>query len=1234
MYKQPHPKQDFTKLEEEILNFWQQEQIFKKSVESRDVANEYTFYDGPPFATGLPHYGHILASTMKDMVPRYWTMRGRRVERRWGWDCHGLPVEYEKEKELGISSKKGIEEFGIENFNEACRSTVLRYADEWKKYVRRLGRWVDMDNDYRTMEPWYMESIWWVFKELAKKDLIYQGEKVLPYCIRCATALSNFEATQGYVDRQDTTATVKFQALGLKHLDDKPIYFLAWTTTPWTLPSNLALAVGADITYILIRDLATEEQYILAEDALARYYHVAEGAEPTYEVLDTYKGESLVGIRYIPLFPFFESKESDGAFKVFEAAYVTTTDGTGIVHLAPYGEEDHKILSEKGVGIVHSVDEAGLFVPEVVPYAGINVFEANKMILHDLKEAGKVVRVDSYNHSYPHCWRCDSPLIYKPISTWFVKVTQLKEDLMSNNKKIHWVPGNMKEGRFGKWLENARDWAISRNRYWGAPIPVWKSETGQMEVIGSVDELMKKVPERFVKIVLMRHGESDHNVKHVRSSSVDALYHLTELGESQARASARLIGKADVIIHSPILRTVETAHVVKEVFEGRCEVIADERLREIYFGESEETDVSAPEGQDWVIPPYSGGESMADVEERVRAWFDEMMESNAGKTVVVVSHGAPLFALEKIIRGLSIQDKERVQGLETGATKTFFVDVQTKREFDLHKHFVDHITWQHEDGSQMKRVSEVLDCWFESGSMPYAQNHFPFQKKEYTQENFPADFIAEGQDQTRGWFYTLHVLATALSDGKSGLGMANPAFKNVIVNGIVLAEDGKKMSKRLKNYPDPMHIFETYGADALRFYLMNSPVVQSQDLRFSERAVGEIVKTVLLPLWNTYSFFVTYANIDGWEAGKNTPFTLHKLDEWIISELHTLLAAYHERMEAYDLKGATDLIVIFLDSLTNWYVRRSRRRFWKSENDHDKEAAYSTLHEVLVTLCQILAPVTPFIAEEIYKNLMPHEESVHLSLYPEVDKVKIRADLNMEMYYTRLIVKLGHGIRAKEKLKVRQPLSLLEVGFPEHVNKDMLLTQLDVICEEMNVKKIHFVADPSELGKPVARPNARVLGPRFGKTVQDIIREAKAGNFEKLANGNILVLGHELTSEEVEIGYESREGVSTESEAGVVVALDTHITPELKLEGFARDMVRLVQDLRKDADLHVADRIVIHVNFLHDPQLLEAFTTFKNYICRETLADDIHVAHEAMKVFHQKEVELEGITFMIGLSKV
>ncbi len=1235
-------------MEEQIIHFWKQEDIFKRTISSRSKENEFSFYDGPPFATGLPHYGHILATTMKDMVPRYKTMKGYRVERRWGWDCHGLPVEYEKEKELGISSKKGIEEFGVANFNEACRSTVLRYASEWKKVVERVGRFVDVENDYKTMEPWYMESIWWVFKELWKKDLVYQGEKVVPYCIRCATSLSNFEAALAYVSKQDQTLTVKFKALSLKFTDDKPLYFLAWTTTPWTLPSNLALAVGPEISYVLIEDKSAKERYILAEEALSRYYK-----EDEYTVLHTYKGTDFDGVAYEPIFPYFEEKRSEGAFNVYVADFVTTTDGTGIVHQAPFGEDDYKLLSSNGVKPVKVIREDGTFLPVVQDFADMQVFEANKEIIQLLKERGVVRRQDTMEHNYPHCWRCDSPLIYNPISTWFVEVTKIKQDLLDNNKKIHWVPENMKHGRFGKWLENVRDWGVSRNRYWGTPLPVWKcGDCDACKVLGGVQDLYKARPERITKVTLMRHGEGEHSLGNIWSDD-RTKYHLTELGKKTVRENVKKqILDADIIIASPLIRTIETAEVVQEELQGKPELKTDERLREMSFGDWEGVDHTSPEvmagmkewkkkkldGTFWTTPRTKGAESFADLEKRLTPFVEEILAEHAGKSVMLVAHGAVLRVLEKILYVLSENREFHLNSFRLAEAKVVYIDRKTNKQLDLHSHIIDDITMDCTCGGTMKRIPEVFDCWFESGSMPYAQNHFPFENVESTKRNFPADFIAEGVDQTRGWFYTLHVLATALSDGKSGVGMYQPAFKNIIVNGIILAEDGKKMSKKLKNYPDPTHMFDKYGADAMRFYIINSPVVAAEDLRFSEKGVEEVVKKVMLPLWNAYSFFVTYANLDGWKPAEK-PFEAsvitNKLDQWMLSELQELLKSYYASMELYDLRKSTDVIVDFLDKLTNWYIRRSRRRFWKSENDGDKQSAYTTLHEVLVRLSQVLAPVCPFISEEIYKGLMPAEVSIHLSYYPEVRDELINKDLEKELALTRLIVKLGHSIRAHEKIKVRQPLSLARVALPDGVNADLLTEQVSVIQEELNVKAVEFVQDPKELGTPYASPNAKILGPLYGKAVQDIIREAKAGNFERLPNGNIQVLTYELKPEEVEIGYVSKDNLFAESEAGMVVALETTLTDSLIKEGLARDMIRIIQDIRKELQFDVENRIHTTIHFMHDPLLKDAIEEYKEYIMKETLSEKVLIGDGKVENAEQsREVELENSTMTIELRKI
>lgn len=1023
MFKEVNPKQSFPKMEEEIIKYWEKNKTFKKSIGQRN--KDYIFYDGPPFATGLPHYGHLLAGTLKDVVPRYWTMQGYRIERNWGWDCHGLPVENIVEKELSLGSKTDIEEYGIDKFNEACRSVVLRYTEEWKKTVERMGRWVDMENDYKTMNPEFMESIWWVFKTLWDKGYVYEGYKVVPYCPRCATPLSNFETNQGYQDKQDPAVTIKFE------IADQPgTYILAWTTTPWTLPGNLALAVGPDITYAKLKDM-NGEVYIMALDRIQNYYKNPD----EYKILEKFSGKDMEGWKYKPLLPYFADKKELKAFTVTLGNFVTIEDGTGVVHMAPFGEDDMATLKALEVEAVHPLDAECRFNELVDEYKGMTAFEANPLIIKKLKEEKKLVRHETINHSYPFCWRCDTPLIYRPISTWFVNVEKIKDQMIKNNKDINWIPDHIKEGRFGKWLEGARDWAISRSRYWGAPLPIWRNEENpeDMIVIGSIKEL------------------------------------------------------------------------------------------------------------------------------------------------------------------------EKLSG---------------KKVKDLHKHFVDKIIIK-KDGKTYKRIPEVLDCWFESGSMPYAQLHYPFENREKFENNFPAEFIAEGLDQTRGWFYTLHVLANGLFN--------KPSFKNCIVNGIVLAEDGMKMSKRLNNYPDPMHIMDTYGADAMRFYLMNSPVVKADDLRFSEKGVNDVVRNFILPIWNAYSFFVTYANIDKWNPQQSTinnQQSNNKLDQWILTRLDELIKTEIEWMGKYDLQRASNEMYKFVDDLTNWYIRRSRRRFWKSEDDGDKKSAYITLYEVLVKLCQITAPFMPFVSEEIYRNLTSGE-SVHLSDYPKPSSEALSEaeGLQEEMFLAKTIVSLGLASRAKTKIKVRQPLSKVQIALGDQYDKNLLKDQGEIIKEELNVKEIEVVDNPSDLATVIAKPNAKLLGPKYGKDVQKIIQTAKSGKFERLENGNIKVLEFELTSEEMEIAYIGKDGMDIETEAGILVALDVTITKELEHEGFARDIVRQIQGLRKVAGYNVDDRIKIAL-INANPEIIK---NSGDYIRAETLAKSIEKDISDPDQF----ANLEGVTIKI-----
>ncbi|MGP1495784.1 MAG: isoleucine--tRNA ligase, partial [Treponema sp.] len=896
-YKPVDSKADFPKQEEEILRFWKENDTFKKSVSQREGAKEYVFYDGPPFATGLPHFGHFIPSTIKDIIPRYKTMKGMKVERRFGWDCHGLPVENLIEKELGINSRHEIESYGIGNFNDRCKASVLKYTAEWRETITRMGRWVDFDNDYKTMSPDYMESIWWVAKELWDKGLIYEGKYILPYCPRCATVLSTHELAQGYKEKQDSAVTIKFrvkkapQGMDDFSLADGNTYFLAWTTTPWTLPSNLGLCMGPDIDYVKIFDKESKENFIMAESRLDSYYRNAD----EYEIIYRKKGKDFEGARYEPIFNYFSYLEdaskcseqtgkpcSEGAFRVFLADFVSTEDGTGIVHTAPaFGEDDSKLFVGTGIPDVEPIDAECKFTAEVSDYEGRFVKDCDKDIMDRLKKEGKLVKRDTVLHQYPHCWRCASPLIYRGIGSWFVKVQDYHENLLKANGKIKWQPSHIKDGRFGKWLSGARDWAVSRNRYWGNPIPIWRCENPDC-----------------------------HNTICVGSRK-----------------------------------------------------------------ELEELSGTYPE--------------------------------------------------------------------------------------DLHKHFVDKIEIPCKKcGKTMRRISEVFDCWFESGSMPYAQHHYPFENKEYFESHFPADFISEGLDQTRGWFYTLTVLSSHLFD--------EPAFQNCIVNGLVLASDGRKMSKSLRNYTDPVEAINKFGADALRLFLIHSAVVKADDLRYSDEGVRDVIKNIILPLWNSYSFFVTYANIDKAEPSGHLfdeKLPANPLDAWLISIAQKLVKDVTSGLDDYDLSGAVDPIVRFIDEMNNWYIRRSRRRFWKSENDSDKAEAYEALYIALKTFSQVASPFIPFITETIWQNLKTTDdkESVHLSDYPSCNDKWRNEELEFKMATVQKAVSMGRSLRNTFNLKNRQPLSSVALVTKNESEKRVLAEMEDSIREELNVKKVEFHDREDEL---------------------------------------------------------------------------------------------------------------------------------------------------------------------------
>jgi isoleucyl-tRNA synthetase len=1047
----------FPEVEKEILSFWREQDVFRASLDRTRGRDPYVFYDGPPFATGLPHYGHLLAGTLKDIIPRYWTMRGHYVSRRFGWDCHGLPVENEMEKEFSVSGKRDIEKLGLDLFNEACRSIVLRYTSQWEEIVLRMGRWVDFQNQYRTMDPPYMESIWWVFRQVWDRELIYRGFRVQPYCPRCATPLSNFEVNEGYKDVKGPSITVTFPLV-----DDPETSILVWTTTPWTLPSNVALAAGADISYVKVRD--GDKRYILARDRLAAYYR----DESEYELLEEFTGDALIGKRYAPLFDYF-ANHHDRFFQVTAADFVSTEDGTGIVHIAPaFGEDDFQVGQQLDLPIVCPVDDEGRFTDEVPEWKGTVVYEADAAITDTLKRAGRLVHRGKIEHRYPFCYRCDSALIYKAITTWFMAIEPIKRTMLDNNQRIHWVPDHLQYGRFGKGVESAPDWNISRNRYWGTPLPIWLCECGHRECVGSLEQLHGLAGggdvERGRELHRQAAGRVSHNVK------------------SQAK----------------------------------------ERLAA--FG----------------INP---------------AWADRLAE----------------------------------------------VDID---ERDIHRHVIDELSLPCPVCRKpMSRTPEVLDCWFESGSMPYAQNHYPFESPEAFEKSFPADFIAEGLDQTRGWFYTLTVLAAAL--------FRKEAFKNVVVNGIILAEDGKKLSKRLRNYTPPIDILDKLGADALRLFLINSPAVKAEDLRFSEKGVTEMSRAILLPFWNAYAFFVTYANVDGWKPAPGArPQSDNELDQWILSLLNHVIGSVNREMEGYNLYRVVPLLVDFIDNLTNWYIRRSRRRFWKSENDADKDNAYATLHHVLVEFSKVMSPFLPFLTEAIYRNLAAGIDpdalpSIHLNEYPVEDNARTRPELETKMHVVRQVVTMGRALRSRFNIKIRQPLRELTVVIKDQARRALIAEMADLVKEEINVKQVRFSDNEDTLVSLSAKPNYRRLGKAFGADMKDAARHIEALALEDIraleAGERRTILGRDIGFEDLALQRTRHEGIEVETVDDITVALNTEITPELRDECHARELVNRIQNMRKSSGFNVTDRIA--VSCVCDQQLREALNKHADYIRNETLAE-------------------------------
>lgn len=1005
-YPELESKLSFPQLEESIIRIWDENKTFEKSIENRRGADEFVFYDGPPFANGLPHYGHIMVSYVKDVVARFQTMNGKRVERRLGWDCHGLPAEMSAEKELGVSGRKAIEEYGIEKFNAFCRKDALKYANIWVDTIKRIGRWVDFDHDYKTMDLPFMESVINNFKQLYEKGLVYEDFRVQPYSWAAQTPVSNFEVNQGYKDKTDMAVTVMFKL-------ENGMNLLVWTTTPWTLPSNLMIAVGKDIDYAVMEE--DGQKYILATALLGQYKQQLKNATQ----IDTMKGADLVGLSYEPLFDYFIHLKSEGCFKVLAGDFVSTEDGTGIVHIAPgFGQDDFDVCRaiRPDFPVVCPVDDAGCFTAEVPDYEGMQVFQTNDVIMDRLKAEGKLVKKNQITHSYPHCWRTDQPLIYKAMSGWFVKVTDFRDEMVQLNEQINWVPEHIKHGRFGKWLEGARDWSISRNRFWGTPIPVWKSDNPnfpRIDVFGSVAEIKEK------------------------------------------------------------------------------------------------TGFDVP---------------------------------------------------------------------------------------DLHRPFIDEVVYPNPDDpsgqTMMRRVTDVFDCWFESGSMPEGQIHYPFDNKEWFKSHFPADFIVEAMDQTRGWFYTLHVLATALHH--------KPAYKNCLCTGLLMAENGLKLSKRLKNYPDPYEVLDTIGADALRWFLVSSPVLKGGNLGVDKegKEIAKASRKAMLPLYNAFYFFCLYANAEGIKA-KEITSSNDVLDRYILAKLKTLVQNMRVSYETYDIGKACADAADFLDILNNWYIRRSRVRFW----DGTDSAAFDTLYTVLVTLSKAMAPIMPMLTEYVYRSLTG-AESVHLCDYPNVAALQDDEELIASMDLVRAISSTAKAIREEQKLRNRLPLLSMIVAGEKAASLEAFA---DLLKDEVNVKEVKLTTDVASVADTFLYLKTPLIGKRLGKFMGAIMGASKTNDWSLNSDGTLSIAGQTLMADEFELRLVLKEGLQGQAlpDNTAVVQLDTVLYPELEREGIARDFVRMIGQARKEAGFDVSDRIAL--NYTATTALIvEALNEHKGYITQQVLAPQMN----------------------------
>ncbi len=1020
-FKPVSSKLDVPSLEEGVLKFWKKEKIFEKTISTRQGGPEYVFYEGPPTANGKPGVHHVLARAFKDMFPRYKIMRGYHVSRRGGWDTHGLPVEIEVEKKHGFTNKQQIEEYGIAKFNEECRKSAFDYIQDWERLTDRIAFWVDLSTAYVTFTNDYIESVWWILRNFWDKDLLYQGFKVVPYCPRCGTPLSDHEVALGYDEASDPSVFVR-----LPLMDEPGTSLLVWTTTPWTLPANVAVAAGEDVDYVKVERALAEggsEKLILAEALLEKVFRGEE-----YKVLETFKGKKLKGTRYKPLFTFLPPEKP--AHYVILADFVTVDDGSGLVHIAPaFGADDMRVAMEYDLPVIMTVAPDGTFIPDVTPWRGVFVKDADPDITKDLDNRGLLYRAERYTHTYPFCWRCKTPLLYYAREAWYIRTSQFKERLVGLNQTIHWTPDHIKDGRFGNWLSNNIDWALSRERYWGTPLPVWEcADCKHQHCIGSVEEL------------------------------------------------ATLSG-----------------------------------------------------------------------------------------------------------RDLT--------------------------QLDLHRPHVDNVHFPCQKcGGKMTRVPELIDVWFDSGSMPYAQWHYPFENKEVFESQFPADYICEAVDQTRGWFYSLHAIGTMLMD--------SVAYKNVICLGLILDGNGEKMSKSKGNIVNPWDVLNVHGADAFRWYLYTA-TPPGNERRFSTDLVGEVTRSFTLTLWNVYSFFVTYASLDNWQPGQVSNPSYSNLDRWLLSELNTLIRNVTAAYDDYDVTGSTRPIEKFVEALSTWYLRRSRRRFWKSDSDSDKQAAYATLYTALVTLSKLLAPAMPFLADEMYQNLVcsvdpKAPESVHLASWPEVDASLVDEKLNRDMELVMRLASLGHAARSKANRKVRQPLA--EAAFSvANVNERTAVSEYDyILADELNVKKVRLLDASTEALQHTVKPLPKQLGQKYGNKFPLLQKAILAQNAEEVAHAlltegklKVEVEGqvYEILPDEVEVKSLAREGFAVAEEGSYVAALVTELTPELVAEGLAREFVRRVQDFRKESGLEVADRIRLYVDATET--LKEAIHRHREYITGETLTVDL-----------------------------